>query len=131
MDTSTLKQFQNLFEKQKRELIYTGKILNEELTLKAEDRTDELDLTTSENETGMRLRLRNREALLLKKIEAALERIRTGTFGDCSSCGDSIHLRRLEARPTAIFCLNCKETQEQSERIHIDGHRSKSLGGLR
>ena len=51
----------------------------------------------------MRMRLRSREALLLKKIDEALERIEEGAFGDCESCGDEIELKRLDARPDSHF----------------------------
>jgi len=128
MDKATLNQFQALFLKQKRELLYSGKLLNEDFQLKSDDLPDESDLTSTEGETSMRMRLRNREALLLKKIDEALQRIREGCFGKCSSCWSEIDLRRLEARPTASLCVDCKENQEQTERVHIDGHRYKSLG---
>jgi len=128
MDTATLNRFQALFNRQKRELLYSGKVMNEDFNLKPDDLADELDLTSSENETAMRMRLRNREALYLKKIDEALVRIAAGTFGQCSACEQEISLKRLEARPTATLCVDCKESQEQSERLHIDGHRFKSLG---
>ncbi|NDD92555.1 conjugal transfer protein TraR [bacterium] len=128
MDTTVLNRFKALFNRQKRELLYSGKVMNEEFNLKPDDLADEIDLTSTENETGMRMRLRNREALFLRKIDEALFRISSGTFGKCSSCEQEISLRRLEARPTATLCVDCKESQEQRERLHIDGHRFKSLG---
>ncbi|MBU6374739.1 MAG: TraR/DksA C4-type zinc finger protein [Bdellovibrionales bacterium] len=128
MEKTILNRFKALFERQKRDLVYSGKVMNEEFNLKPDDLADEVDLTSTENETGMRMRLRNREALFLKKIEEALARISKGTFGQCSSCEDEISMKRLEARPTATLCVDCKESQEQSERLHIDGHRYKSLG---
>lgn len=128
MDTTTLNRFKALFLRQKRELLYSGRILNEEFQLHADDLADEADLTSSENETGMRMRLRNREALFLKKIDQAIARLQAGTFGQCESCSGEIGNRRLEARPTATHCVDCKEQQEQTERLHIDGHRFKSLG---
>lgn len=128
MKTQALNQFKALFNQQKRELLYSGKVMNEEFNLKSDDLADELDLTSTDNETAMRMRLRNREALFLKKIDEALERIQAGTFGLCESCDGEISLKRLEARPTATLCVDCKETQEQTERLHIDGHQFKSLG---
>lgn len=76
----------------------------------------------------MRTRLRNREAIFLKKLDEALERISGGSFGLCEDCGDDIEIKRLEARPTATLCVTCKETQERHEHSHIDGHRPKSVG---
>jgi DnaK suppressor protein len=128
MEKETLKRFKTLFEEKRTELLYSGKLVNEEFQLRPEELADETDLTTSENETGMRMRLRNREALFLKKIDEALSRIDQGVFGECQGCGDEISLKRLEVRPTATLCVDCKEGQEHLEHMHIDGHRFKSLG---
>ena len=128
MNRETLNRFKAVFESKRERLLYSGRIVNEEFQVKPEDMADETDLTSSETETGMRMRLRNREALYLKKIEDALMRIANGTFGLCEDCNDQIGLRRLEVRPTATLCLECKEGQERAEQLHIDGHRSKSLG---
>lgn len=128
MNRETLNRFKAVFESKRERLLYSGRIVNEEFQVKPEDMADETDLTSSETETGMRMRLRNREALYLKKIEDALLRIANGTFGMCEDCSDQIGLRRLEVRPTATLCLECKEGQERAEQLHIDGHRSKSLG---
>lgn len=128
MNRETLNRFKAVFESKRERLLYSGRIVNEEFQVKPEDMADETDLTSSETETGMRMRLRNREALYLRKIEDALMRIASGTFGMCEECSDQIGLRRLEVRPTATLCLECKEGQERAEQLHIDGHRSKSLG---
>lgn len=56
---------------------------------------------------------RNRYAARLKKIEAALERVENGEYGDCEECGDYISFKRLHARPEARFCIDCKEIREQ------------------
>ncbi|MEN9722566.1 MAG: hypothetical protein RJB38_552 [Pseudomonadota bacterium] len=128
METEKLNRFKALFNWQKRELLYSGKIANEDFYLRAEDLADEVDFTSTETETAMRMRLRNREALFLKKIEEALDRIHAGSFGICLECDDEISLKRLEARPTATHCVDCKEAQERNEALHIDGHRYKSLG---
>lgn len=128
MKTETLFKFKTLFETQRRNLLYSGNVVNEQFHYPKEDLIDDVDMTSTELETSMRMRLRNREALFLRKIEDALQRITDGTFGVCDGCENDIELRRLEARPTATLCVHCKEEQERSEQIHIDGHRSKSLG---
>jgi len=102
--------------------------VNEDFHLQREDMLDEVDMTSSELETSMRMRLRNREALFLKKIDESLTRINDGTFGLCESCSEDIDVKRLLARPTTTMCVNCKEQSERREQLHIDGHRSKSLG---
>ncbi len=121
-------RFKCLFEEQRRNLIYSGRVVNEDFNLNPDDLLDEADITSSELETSMRMRLRNREALFLKKIDEALRRISNGTFGECEQCGEDIDVRRLEARPTATLCVHCKEDQERHEHVHIDGHKPKSLG---
>lgn len=128
MKSDITMKFKTLFETQRNEMLFGKKIMTEEFQVKQDDLMDEVDMTSTELETSMRMRLRNREALFLKKIEEALGRIADGTFGECEDCGDEIELRRLEARPTATLCVSCKEEQEHREHIHIDGHRHKSLG---
>ena len=128
MDRETVTRFKELFEEQRQNLTYSKEILSEQYNIQSEDLPDEFDVTSSERESGMRLRLRSREALYLRKINEALRRIEDGDFGECESCGDDIELKRLEARPTATFCVSCKEDEERRESSHIDGHRPKSLG---
>ena len=128
MNHDAILKFKSMFEDQRARLIYSQAILNEEFNIQRDDRFDELDMTSSEMETGMRMRLRNREALYLKKIDEALRRIDDGSFGACETCEDDIEMKRLEARPTTTLCVSCKEMSEQREKLHIDGHRHKSLG---
>jgi DnaK suppressor protein len=128
MNAESIFKFKTLFEEQRRKLVYSHGIVNEEFHLQKDDLLDEADMTTSELEQGMRMRLRSREALFIKKVDEALRRIAEGTVGECESCGDDIDPRRLEARPTTSMCVGCKEEQERLELVHIDGHRPKSLG---
>lgn len=128
MKTETMMKFKALFEQQKQNLVYSHKIMNDEFIVQKDEMLDDVDLTSCELEQAMRMRLRNREALFLKKIDEALDRIAVGTFGECEDCGDEIDLKRLEARPTCTLCIHCKEEQERREEIHIDGHKHKSLG---
>lgn len=121
-------KFKTLFEQQKQNLLYSNRVVREDFHVAQDELRDEVDLTSTELETSMRMRLRNREALFLKKIEEALARIAEGTFGQCQECEEEIELRRLEARPTATLCVHCKEEQERKELLHIDGHKPKSLG---
>ncbi len=121
-------RFKNIFEEQKRELLMQHARSSVDFSIERDDMLDETDMTSTELETSMRMRLRNRETLFLKKIDEALLRISDGSFGECETCGDGIELRRLEARPTTTYCVACKEEQERAERVHIDGHRHKSLG---
>ena len=128
MDYESVQKFRVLFEEERRKLIYSQNIIDETFGVAREEMADESDLTSVELETSMRMRLRSREALYLRKIMEALRRINDGDFGACEECEGDIEVRRLEARPTATLCVSCKEDQEHQEQLHIDGHRSKSLG---
>jgi RNA polymerase-binding transcription factor len=60
----------------------------------------------------------NNERQLLNMVEGALDRIRTGTFGQCISCGEEINIKRLEAVPWTRFCINCQEKMERGQLEH-------------
>jgi len=77
---------------------------------------DPSDRASQEEEFSIELRTRDRERKLIKKIEDALERLREDDFGYCEACGVEIGLRRLEARPTATLCIDCKTLSEIKER---------------
>ncbi|HXH04036.1 MAG TPA: RNA polymerase-binding protein DksA [Candidatus Competibacteraceae bacterium] len=81
---------------------------------------DPSDRATQEEEFALELRTRDRERKLIKKIDEALDRIEADEYGYCESCGAEIGIRRLEARPTATLCIDCKTLQEQRERQY--GH---------
>ena len=128
MNRETMNKFKFLFENQKSEILERAQKITSELKISSDEMSDEVDLTSCEMQNSMEIRLRNREALLLKKIEEALAKIHTGSYGDCDSCGDPIELKRLEARPTASLCIECKEDEERREHAHIDGRKHKSVG---
>ncbi|ANB03883.1 RNA polymerase-binding protein DksA [Ectothiorhodospira sp. BSL-9] len=77
---------------------------------------DELDRAAREEEQGLEIRLREREATLLRKIDQALKRIQDGTYGYCDVTGEPIGLRRLLARPTATLSIEAKQQAETRER---------------
>jgi DnaK suppressor protein len=77
---------------------------------------DPADRASQEEEISIELRTRDRERKLIKKIEDGLERLRDEDFGYCEACGVEIGLRRLEARPTATLCIDCKTLSEIKER---------------
>ncbi len=128
MKQVTMMKFKKLFEEQKANLLYSNKLLNEDFTLNSEDLSDESDLSSATLEQGMRMQLRNREALFLKKINEALLKIQSGAFGSCEGCEEDIELSRLEVRPTANLCIACKEAEEMRETRSADGRKSKSMG---
>jgi len=77
---------------------------------------DPADRATQEEEFSIELRTRDRERKLIKKIDQTLERVDQRDFGYCDTCGVEIGLRRLEARPTATQCVDCKALDEIKER---------------
>jgi DnaK suppressor protein len=77
---------------------------------------DPVDRASQEEEFSLELRNRDRERRLIKKIEKTLNKIEDDDFGFCESCGVEIGIRRLEARPTADLCIDCKTLAEMKER---------------
>ena len=77
---------------------------------------DPVDRASQEEEFSLELRNRDRERRLIKKIERTLQRIEDDDFGYCDSCGEEIGIRRLEARPTAELCIDCKTLAEIREK---------------
>ena len=77
---------------------------------------DPNDRASQEEEFSLELRARDRERKLLRKIEKSLKRIENDDYGYCEACGADIGIRRLEARPTADLCIDCKQIEEQREK---------------
>lgn len=77
---------------------------------------DPVDRAAQEEEFALELRTRDRERKLIKKIEKTLALIEEDDFGFCKTCGIEIGIRRLEARPTADQCIDCKTLSEIKER---------------
>ncbi len=78
---------------------------------------DVSDQATVEFDQTFTLRLKEREQKLLKKIDEALDRIATETYGICERCGDDIPYKRLKARPVTTLCIECKTLQEEEENL--------------
>ena len=77
---------------------------------------DPNDRASQESDMALELRNRDRERKLIKKIEETIAKIDAGDYGYCDSCGIEIGLKRLEARPTATLCIDCKTLDELRER---------------
>ncbi|MEQ1720302.1 MAG: RNA polymerase-binding protein DksA [Nitrosomonas sp.] len=77
---------------------------------------DPNDRASQESDMTLELRSRDRERKLIKKIDEIIGKIESGDYGYCESCGIEIGLRRLEARPTATLCIDCKTLDEIRER---------------
>lgn len=81
---------------------------------------DMIDRATQEEEFALELRTRDRERKLIKKIESTLSSIDRDEFGYCVTCGVEIGIKRLEARPTANQCIDCKTISEIKEKQIAD-----------
>ncbi|HRF88586.1 MAG TPA: RNA polymerase-binding protein DksA [Pseudomonadales bacterium] len=77
---------------------------------------DPADRATQEEEFSLELRTRDRERKLIKKIDSTIELIEQDQYGYCEQCGIEIGVRRLEARPTATLCIDCKTLSEIKEK---------------
>lgn len=123
-------KFQKLLDAQRKSILSTNKdkVARADFHVSQEDLMDEADLASSDIDQSMRMRLGNREALYLKKVDQAIDRIKEGVYGECVSCGEEIGMKRLEARPTAELCILCKEEEEKKENLSAMGRKPKSLG---
>ena len=90
----------------------TVQTMQEEATVFA----DPNDRASQESDIALELRNRDRERKLIKKIEETIARIDADEYGFCNNCGIEIGLKRLEARPTATLCIDCKTLDELRER---------------
>ncbi|MBI5658427.1 MAG: RNA polymerase-binding protein DksA [Nitrosomonadales bacterium] len=77
---------------------------------------DPNDRASQESDVSLELRNRDRERKLIKKIDEMLSKIDSGDYGYCEKCGVEIGLNRLEARPTATLCIDCKTLDEIREK---------------
>ena len=77
---------------------------------------DPTDRASQETDMSIELRNRDRERRLVRKIDESINRLESGSYGYCESCGVEIGLGRLEARPTATLCMDCKTLDEMKER---------------
>jgi len=112
-----LKRFRDVLVAKKRALLQNARrTLSEDMSLAPDDLPDEMDLASSEYLQSFTFRLRGREKTFLKKIDHALSKIETSTFGICENCEEEISLKRLEARPETTLCIRCKEDQEKREK---------------
>src|SRR6478736_6677175 len=116
MNKNQLNHFRKILNDWKSELSHdidrTVHTMQDEVTMFA----DPNDRASQESDMALELRNRDRERKLIKKIEETIAKIDAGEYGYCDSCGVEIGLKRLEARPTATLCIDCKTLDELRER---------------
>ena len=115
-----LEYFQTLLTAMLEEAQQKGDSTIEELTDSNEVFADPADRATAESDRSFTLRIRDRERRLIRKIQAALQRIDDGSYGLCDDCGEAIGVARLKARPVTKLCINCKSKQEEDEHLRTE-----------
>ncbi|ASF47426.1 RNA polymerase-binding protein DksA [Methylovulum psychrotolerans] len=116
MNEAQLKHFEAILKNWKAELMQGVDRTVNHMQDDAANFPDPNDRATQESEFSLELRTRDRERRLIKKIDDALKEIESGDYGYCESCGIEIGIRRLEARPTATLCIDCKTLDEIREK---------------
>jgi DnaK suppressor protein len=116
MDGKQLDHFRDILMKWRQELMEEVDRTVHHMQDEAANFPDPADRATQEEEFSIELRTRDRERKLIKKIDQTIERIDQEDYGYCDTCGVEIGLRRLEARPTATQCVDCKTLDEIKER---------------
>ena len=116
MNEKQLDHFRKILNDWKSELSHdidrTVHTMQDEVTMFA----DPNDRASQESDMALELRNRDRERKLIKKIDETLQLIEDNEYGWCDSCGVEIGIRRLEARPTATLCIDCKTLAEIKEK---------------
>lgn len=116
MNENQRKHFRQLLLAWKRELMEEVDRTMSHLKDEAANFPDPADRASQEEEFSLELRTRDRERKLIKKIDKTLELIENNDYGFCDACGVEIGIRRLEARPTATLCVDCKTIDEIKEK---------------
>ncbi len=116
MNEAQLKHFETILSNWKSDLMQEVDRTVHHMQDEAANFPDPNDRATQESEFSLELRTRDRERRLIKKIDEALKDISSGDYGYCETCGIEIGIRRLEARPTATLCYDCKTLDEIREK---------------
>jgi DnaK suppressor protein len=116
MNIEQRKHFSKILASWKQELMEEVDRTKEHMQSEANNAADPNDRASQEEEFSLELRARDRERKLIKKINKTLELIEKDDYGFCDECGIEIGIRRLEARPTANLCIDCKTLAEIKER---------------
>ncbi len=116
MNDTQVAHFQKILLDWKEQLINEAESTKSYIQDESTAMPDINDRATQEEEFALALRTRDRERKLIRKIDKSLAEIESGDYGFCQTCGVEIGLRRLEARPTATQCIDCKTLSEIKEK---------------
>ena len=116
MKKKDIEYFKALLTDQLEELLSQAGDTVSGMTVPKENFPDPTDRASLEADRNFMLRIRDREAKLIKKIKKTLDRVENGTFGICEKCGEEISIKRLKARPVTTQCIDCKTEEEALEK---------------
>jgi DnaK suppressor protein len=116
MSARQKKHFQSILQNWQEQLQYEQDRTADKIQDNVTNFPDEADRATHEEEFTLEMRTRERERKLLSKINESIDDLKQNDYGYCTSCGIEIGIRRLEARPTATRCIDCKTIEEIHER---------------
>src|SRR5204863_1570645 len=116
MSKQQLEHFRLILNSWKRDLMVEVDRTVTHMKDEAANFPDPTDRATQESEFSLELRTRDRERKLIRKIDQTLDLLDRNDYGYCESCATEIGIRRLEARPTATLCVDCKSLEEIRER---------------
>jgi len=119
MNEDQVKHFREILDAWKQQLMEEVDRTVSHMKDEASNFPDPVDRASQEEEFSIELRTRDRERKLLKKIGQSIQAISDEEYGYCESCGIEIGIRRLEARPTATLCIDCKTLDEIKEK-HVN-----------
>jgi DnaK suppressor protein len=117
MEEKDLEFFRNHLSQWLQELLDHADDTVEHLLEPEENLADPLDRASFESNGSKKLRIRDRESMLIKKIRKSLEDIENGEYGICEDCGEEISIESLKARPVTSFCIRCKTHRETLEKL--------------
>ncbi|HJW81234.1 MAG TPA: RNA polymerase-binding protein DksA [Acidiferrobacterales bacterium] len=116
MSKKMLEHFRTILDAWKQELLEEVSRTVHSMQDETANHPDPNDRASQETDMSLELRSRDRERKLIKKIEEATAKIDSNDYGYCETCGVEIGVQRLEARPTATLCIDCKTLDEIREK---------------
>ncbi len=119
MNEKQREHFRSILLRWKEKLVNSVERTVQQMQYDAANFPDLNDRATQEEEFTIELRTRDRERKLIRKIDEAVRAIQLDDYGFCEACGAEIGIRRLEARPTATKCIDCKTLDERREKQNL------------
>jgi DnaK suppressor protein len=116
MEEAQLQRFKEILLRQREDILQNADVTMSDMNDNNVNYPDPTDRASIESDRSFTLRLRERERMLLSKVNEALDRIESGDFGICEACNGDISLKRLEARPVTTLCIDCKKKAEALEK---------------